>query len=130
MTAPCARGEAVAHTLAVAGLVGVFAYQGLVPKAWKVNADDVAMWRDVGVPTDAARSLVRAVGVAEAGFAVVTALRSDRRWPFVAAIAAMPGLVAVTAKTDRALLSRSFSPGSLGIAVAALGGVALATRPR
>ena len=68
------------------------------------------------------------MGALEASFAVATVARSNKRWPFVIAIAAMPTLAAGAAKADRSLLTRAFNPGSLGIAVAALGGVALATR--
>jgi hypothetical protein len=120
--------RAVAHTLAVAGLTGVFAYQGLVPKIWKVDRAEVALWRSVGLAEPQARTMVRAVGALEAGFAVATAARAGKRWPFVIAIAAMPVLAAGTAKSDRSILSQAFNPGSLGIAVAALAGVALATR--
>jgi hypothetical protein len=64
------RDQALAHAMAVAGLVGVFAYQGLVPKVWKPGA----------------------------------------------------------AASDRSILTKAFNPGSLGLAVAALAGVALVTR--
>lgn len=35
------RDLAVAHAGAVAGLAGVWAYQGLVPKLWKADGDEV-----------------------------------------------------------------------------------------
>lgn len=122
------RDQAIAHATAVAGLVGVFAYQGLVPKMWKVDRDEVAIWQGLGLSGSRARKLVRSVGAVEAGFAVATAARSGKRWPFVIAIAAMPTLAIGAAKSDRSILTKAFNPGSLGIAVAALGGVALATR--
>jgi hypothetical protein len=122
------RDLAIAHGAAVAGLVGVFAYQGLVPKLWKCDRDEVAIWRGLGLRESRARTVVRAVGAMEAGFAVATAARSGKRWPFVIAIAAMPALAIGAATSDRSLLSRAFNPGSLGIAVTALAGVALATR--
>lgn len=122
------RDQAIAHATAVAGLVGVFAYQGLVPKLWKVDDGEVAIWCGLGLPPTRARALVRAVGAVEAGFAVATAARSGKRWPFVIALAAMPTLAAGAAKSDRSILTKAFNPGSLGIAVAALAGVALATR--
>jgi hypothetical protein len=115
------------HTLAVAGLAAVFAYQGLVPKVWKVDAGEVQLWRAAGVSDDRARLLVRCVGVGEASFAVATVVRSDRRWPFVVAMTAMPVLAAGASAADRTVLTHAFNPGSLGIAVAALAGVALAT---
>jgi len=122
------RDQAIAHATAVAGLVGVFAYQGLVPKVWKVDPDEVAIWQGLGLSSSRARKLVRTVGAVEAGFAVATAARSGKRWPFVIAMAAMPTLAIGAAKSDRSILTKAFNPGSLGIAVAALAGVALATR--
>jgi hypothetical protein len=122
------RDLAIAHATAVAGLVGVFACQGLVPKVWKVDHDETAIWQGLGLSLPLVRKVVRAVGVGEAGFALVTVARSDRRWPFVIAMAAMPALTAGAAKSDRSLLTKAFNPGSLGIAVAGLAGVALATR--
>jgi hypothetical protein len=122
------RDQAVAHATAVAGLVGVFAYQGLVPKVWKADRDEVAIWEGLGVPSSRARALVRLVGAGEAAFAVATAARSGRRWPFVVALGAMPTLAAGAARSDRSILTRAFNPGSLGIAVSALAVVALTTQ--
>ncbi len=62
------------------------------------------------------------------GFAVATVAASDERWPFVIAIAAMPALAIGAGTADRSILTRAFNPASLGVAVVALGGVALATR--
>lgn len=122
------RDLAVAHAAAVGGLAGVFAYQGLVPKVWKVDVDEVAIWNGLGVSPGSARKVVRAVGAIEAGFAVAAVAASDKRWPFVISIAAMPTLAIGAAKSDRSILTKAFNPGSLGIAVVALAGVALATR--
>jgi hypothetical protein len=122
------RDRAITHATAVAGLVAVFAYQGLVPKLWKVDSAEVGIWRDLGLSHDLARHVVRAVGAVEAGFAVATVLRSDKRWPFVVAIAAMPTLAIGAAKANRSILTRAFNPASLGVAVVALGGIALTTR--
>ena len=122
------RDLALAHAAAVAGLVGVFAYQGLIPKVWKVDHDEVAIWQGLGLSSARARKLVRAVGAVEASFAVATAARSHKKWPFVIAILAMPTLALGAATSDRSILTKAFNPGSLGIAVCALAGVALATR--
>lgn len=122
------RDLAVAHAAAVVGLAGVFAYQGVVPKLWKVDRDEVAIWRGLGLGPSGARRAVRAAGAVEAVFAVVTVARSDRRWPSVVALAAMPALAVGAAVSDRSILRRAFNPASLGVAVAALAGVALATR--
>jgi hypothetical protein len=122
------RDQAVAHALAVGGLAGVFAYQGLVPKVWKVDRGELEIWQQLGLPPHRARQVVRGVGVVETGFALVTVARSGKRWPFVIALAAMPTLALGTAKADRSILTRAFNPASLGMAVAGLAGVALATR--
>ena len=117
-----------AHPVAVASLVGVFAYQGLVPKLWRCDDAEVALWREMGLPEPTARRVVRVVGAGEMGFAAVTALRSGRRWPFVIAMAAMPALATASTRADRSSLGRAFNPGSLGIAVVGLAAVALITR--
>lgn len=122
------RDQAIAHATAVAGLAGVFAYQGLVPKVWKVDDGEVAIWQGLGTSRRNARRVVRAVGAVEAGFAVATIAAADERWPFVISLAAMPALAIGAATSDRSILSKAFNPGSLGLAVAALAGVALATR--
>ncbi len=122
------RDRAITHATAVVGLVAVFAYQGLVPKVWKVDSDEVGIWHDLGLSHDVARRVVRAVGAVEAGFAVATMVRSDKRWPFVIAIAAMPTLAIGAARANRSILTKAFNPASLGVAVVALGGIALATR--
>ncbi len=122
-----ARNHAIAHAIAVGGLAGVFAYQGLVPKVWKVDGGEVAIWQGLGLPEPRARRVVRAVGAVEAAFAVTTIARSNTRWPFVIALAAMPTLAVGAAKADRSILAKAFNPASLGLAVAALAGVALAT---
>jgi DoxX-like family len=122
-----ARNQTIAHASAVAGLAGVFAYQGLVPKLWKLDQGEVAIWQGLGLPRDHAKRVVRAVGAVEAGFAVATVAPANKRWPFVVALAAMPTLAIGAAKADRSILTNAFNPASLGIAVAALAGVALAT---
>jgi hypothetical protein len=121
------RDQAIAHAAAVAGLVGVFAYQGLVPKVWKVDDGEVAIWQGLGLAGGQARRMVRAVGVVESGFAIATVAASGKRWPFAVALAAMPALAVGAAKADRSILTRAFNPASLGLAVAGLAGVALAT---
>ena len=121
------RHRSAAHTIAVAGLAGVFAYQGLVPKVWKADPSEVALWEAHGVPRPRATRIVRAVGAAEATFGIVTVARQHQRWPFAIALTAMPAVALAAGTTDRSLLSKNFSPISLGVAVVALAGVALAT---
>jgi hypothetical protein len=121
------RNQAIAHATAVAGLASVFAYQGLVPKVWKRDRGEVAIWQGLGLTHTGAERVVRAVGSVEAAFAVATLAARDKRWPFVIAIAAMPTLAVGAAKADRSILTKAFNPASLGVAVVALAGVALAT---
>jgi hypothetical protein len=121
------RNQTIAHATAVAGLAGVFAYQGLVPKLWKLDHGEVAIWQGLGLSRRHAKRVVRAVGAVETAFAMVTVARADKRWPFVIALAAMPTLAIGAAKSDRSILTNAFNPASLGVAVAALAGVALAT---
>ena len=122
------RDQAIAHALAVGGLAGVFAYQGLVPKVWKLDAGEVAIWQGLGLPHHRAARVVRAVGAVEAAFAVATLARSNKRWPFVIALTAEPTLAIGAAKADRSILTKAFNPASLGLAVATLAGIALATK--
>ena len=119
--------RAIVHATAVAGLAGVFAYQGLVPKLWKLDRGEVAIWRNLGLPERLAEVAVRASGTVEAGFAAITIARSGKRWPFAIAIAAMPALAIGAGRGDRTTLTNAFNPVSLGIAVAALGAIAIAT---
>lgn len=121
------RDQAVAHTLAVAGLAGVWIYQGVVPKLWKVDSSEVEYWRRMRFSERNARRAVRAAGVGEVALGVATVAFSGRRALFAGMLVAMPALVAATAVTDRSKLSREFNPVSLNWAVAALAGVALAT---
>ncbi len=53
------RDQSLAHASAVAGLAGVWLYQGLVPKLWRVDAAEVAVWRRLGMGEAGARRAVR-----------------------------------------------------------------------
>jgi hypothetical protein len=122
------RDQAITHATAAAGLAGVWLYQGLVPKLWKVDPGEVALWRQaLGLNKAAARSAVRAAGVVEIVFGIVTIAKSDRKWPFVSTALLMPALAASAWKTDRRSFSRAFNPASLNWAVTALAVVALAS---
>ena len=122
-----ARDQALAHAAAVAGLGGVWLYQGVVPKLWKVDADEVRPWRRVGLAEGRARWAVRAAGAAEVAFGIATLARSGRRWPFVVTAVAMPVLGVSVAITDRRAFTRAFNPATLNWAMTALAVVALAT---
>ena len=106
---------------------GVWLYQGLVPKLWKVDAGEVALWQRVGLSRPAARTAVRTSGAAEVAFAIITIAGARRRWPFAATAVAMPLVAAGAAKADRRVLTGAFNPASLNWAMTALAVVALAT---
>ena len=114
-----------AHGAAVGGLVATFVYQGLVPKLLKVNDRDVGLFRSVGLSQCQAQRAVQALGVVEATFGVVTLAASRRRWPFLIAVATMPGVVLGAARADRAMLTDAFNPVGEAVAVIALAAVAL-----
>jgi hypothetical protein len=123
------RDHAVAHAAAVAGLAGVWIYQGLVPKLVGLDPAEVALWeRTAGLGARGARSMVRLVGTAEVAIGLLTLRRARSRWPYVATAVAMPVLVIGAAKADRRLLGRAFNPASLNWAMTALSIVGLATR--
>ncbi len=122
------RNQAIAHAAAAAGVAGVWVYHGLVPKLWKVDADELTFWTVIGAGAGVARAAVRATGLAEIAYGVATVRWSHRRWPFVLTLAAMPALAIGAGVTDRRLLTKAFNPVSLNFATSALAVVALATR--
>lgn len=124
------RDQAVAHATAVAGLAGVWLYQGVVPKLWKVDSGEVAIWRGLGLGPSAAPVAVRAVGVVEVALGLATIAGRHRKGFLAATAAAMPILVVGAGIADRSSLTRAFNPVSLNLAVAALAVVALTTGDR
>jgi hypothetical protein len=122
------RDQTIAHVAAVAGLAGVWIYQGLVPKLWRADSDEIAIWQGLGLNESFARRLVRAVGAVEIGIGLASIAGRRRRDVFVGMAAAMPLLAVGAAKADRKALTRAFNPVSLNLAVAALASVAAATR--
>jgi hypothetical protein len=121
------RDLALAHGAAVAGLVGIWSYQGAVPKLWKVDPGEVRMWESLGLEPGAARAAVRGLGAAEIGVSVLILANSARRWPFALMMIALPVLALGAGRLDKGSLSRAFNPVSLNFGAAALAGVAVAT---
>ncbi len=122
------RDQAVAHAAAVAGLAGVWVYQGLVPKLLAVDTDEVALWRSsLGLGEGAARRAVRVSGALEIAAGAITIRHARQRWPFVATAVAMPLLAGSALVADRRAFTRAFNPASLNWAVAALAVVAAVT---
>jgi hypothetical protein len=122
-----ARDQAMAHAAAVAGIAGVWVYQGLVPKLWRADAGEVAIWRSFGLDGPLARKVVRAVGAGEVAAGLTTIAGRRRRGVFIATAAAMPLLAIGAGAADRASLTRAFNPVALNWAVAALAVVAATT---
>jgi hypothetical protein len=115
------RTQAAAHAISVAGLAGVWIYQGLVPKLIAVDPGEVALWRSsLGLSERTARIAVRAAGAGEVLGGLVTLRRAHSKRVFVATAVAMPLLAAGAAKADRRSFTRAFNPASLNGAMAAL----------
>ena len=121
------RNQAVAHTTATTTIAAIWMYHGLVPKLWKVDADELTFFTVIGLRAAAARAAVRAVGLAEIAFGLATAQSSNRRWPFLITLVSMPAFAAGAVITDRRLATQAFNPVSLNVAISALAAVALAT---
>ena len=123
------RDQSIAHSAAVAGLAAVWLYQGLVPKLWRVDDGEVALWRTaLGMNQGGARAAVRTAGAIEVAVGLAVVVRARGRWPFVLTAVGMPVLTAAAWHADRRLLSRAFNPVSLNAAMVALAIAALATR--
>jgi DoxX-like family len=124
-----ARDQAVAHGASIAGLAGVWLYQGLVPKLWRVDSGEVALWMSaLGLGRRAARGGVRAAGIAEVVMGVAAIARARQRWPAVVTAVAMPLLTTGAWRADRNVITRAFNPVALSTAMVAMAITALATR--
>jgi hypothetical protein len=123
------RDQTIAHGTTIAGLAGVWLYQGLVPKLWRTDAGEVRLWTStLGLGGGAARRAVRIAGAAEVLMGVATIARSRRRWPAAATAVVMPLFTAAAWRADRRLLTRAFNPVAINAAMAALAIASLATR--
>ena len=120
------RDQAVAHAFATAGLAGVWAYQGLVPKLICCADDEAVLWEGLGLSRRRARLAVRVVGAAEVGLGLAAA-RARRKSVFLATAVAMPLALAAVAKASPSSLVRAFNPVSLNWATAALAAIAALT---
>lgn len=122
------RDQAIVHAAAVTGLVGMWLYQGAVPKLLAVDAGEVALWQQsLPLSERGARGAVRLAGAAEVAFGLVTLAKSSRRWPFIATAVMMPALAATAWRADRRLFTRAFNPASLNLAATALAVIAVAS---
>jgi DoxX-like protein len=108
------------HTVSRVSLALIFAYQGLVPKLFARNVDELVLMRESGVPAGLAGLAVTVLGLLELTFAAALILRWRERWPdILAAIAVLMATVVVGLHSGRFFLA-AFNPFSLNLAVAAL----------
>jgi hypothetical protein len=120
------RDRSIVHVAAVAALVGVWLYQGAVPKLWKVDAGEVANWTSLHLTPSAAQIAVRTSGVVEVLLGLAIMVRSSKRWPFVLTLVAIPAVLVGAAVVNASSFTRAFNPVALNLAVASLAVVALA----
>src|SRR5687767_377810 len=76
-----AARQAIVHVIARVSLAAIFAYQGVVPKLLDPHADEVAMFRDAGLPLEWIGPVLTTVGVAELLFAICLLRLWSRSWP-------------------------------------------------
>lgn len=108
------------HIAARTALAIVFAYQGVVPKLVFAHADEIAMVRAAGVPTELTSMAVAALGIAEVAMAVALLVAWSRSWPSWVSLVAMPIAGLVVGLFSPALFVAAFNPFSLNVSVAAL----------
>jgi len=121
-------GQYLAHMSAVAGLAGVWIYQGLVPKLICIDPEEVRIWTRIGLKSKPARHLVRVIGAAEVAAGILTVQGHRRSGLLLATAVAMPILAVGAAITDRKLMTKAFNPVSLNLSMAALAVAGFLTR--
>jgi DoxX-like protein len=108
------------HIVARTALAVVFAYQGIVPKLLFAHADEIAMVRAAGVPTQLASKAVAALGIAEVAMAAALFAAWSRSWPAWLSLVAMPIAAVVVVFFSPVFFAAAFNPFSLNVSVAAL----------
>jgi hypothetical protein len=117
------------HVVARLALVGVFAYQGVVPKLLVRHPDEIAMVEASGVATTLASAAATSMGVAELLLAAALLAAWSRSWPVWVCVLAMPIATIIVALTSPAFFGAPFNPFSLNVSVAALAAVDLMVLP-
>jgi hypothetical protein len=115
-----AMRQFLTHATTRTALAFIFAYQGLVPKLWARQADELTMLRDAGVPGHALGGLLALTGAAEILFSLALLLCWRSRWPSVATFFLMAAAMIGVSLCSPAYLKAAFNPVSLNAAVAAL----------
>jgi hypothetical protein len=113
------------HIVARTVLAVVFAYQGIVPKLLFADADEIAMVRAAGVPTQLTTTAVVALGIAEVATAAALLAAWSRSWPAWLSLVAMPIAAMVVVFFSPVFFAAAFNPFSLNVSVAALAAVDL-----
>jgi len=123
---PAAAGQrALINMLARGSIAFAFLYQGLVPKLLFADADERQMMLAAGVAASAIPESLRALGVAEIAFAVVSLMAWRSRWPLVLAMILMIVATTVVAVTSPQYFFRAFNPVVLNILIAVLSCIGL-----
>jgi hypothetical protein len=119
--------QALAHTIARAGLAFAWIYQGLVPKLLFAASSGELVTTALIVGADLAPVAVRAAGIGELAFGVALLLFPRSRLLPILAIAALAGLGALGAAVKPAILTGEFNAVSLTASMLALAAVDLVT---
>lgn len=120
-----AMRQTLVHCIARIALAAVFAYQGLVPKLLARSVDEVAMLRDVGVPTGVTNITVIAFGILEMAFAAALLVFWHRRWPVSVCLGSMILATTVVGLNSSRYFEAAFNPASLNLAVVCLAAIDL-----
>jgi uncharacterized membrane protein YphA (DoxX/SURF4 family) len=112
--------QSLTHATARTATAFIFAYQGLVPKLFARNADELTMLRDAGVSSHALYTILALTGTAELTFALALLLCWRARWPSIVSLGLMVVATVGVGLRSPAYLEAAFNPVSLNVAVAAL----------
>jgi uncharacterized membrane protein YphA (DoxX/SURF4 family) len=121
------RRSSLVHAIARAAVAVTWCYHGAAPKLLARHADERAMLRDAGIPSQAVMPVLALVGAGEVSFGALVLLRWRSRWPFLASIALMALATLGVAKNSPRYLAAAFNPITLNLLVAALSFVGLLT---
>jgi uncharacterized membrane protein YphA (DoxX/SURF4 family) len=109
--------QTLTRTTARLALALIFAYQGLVPKLIARHADEIAMLRDAGMPSDLVPATLTLIGVAEIFFALTLLYHWRRRWPARVALGLMALATLGVSLRSPGYLEAAFNPISRNLAL-------------
>lgn len=122
------RDQAIVHTLAVATIAVIWAYQGLFPKILFPHSGELQMLAETGLQVPQPRLFIALLGIGELLMAAATLRWWRHRWPFLLTMVAMPVLLVGATLGDPLNFVRPFNPTTLNLAVAVLAATVLLTR--